>query len=142
MSRTASRSAQLADERRRIRDAAQRLLTGAPHRSSGTLTISTLATEAALSRQRLYEHHPDLVAEFKAETGSAPASANAIAVQQQLADAHDRIRELEGRERERLDQIKPSARSSPNSPTKPAASNLVLLTPRRADSSGSTHILR
>ncbi|WP_051021601.1 hypothetical protein [Nocardia araoensis] len=142
MSRTASRSAQLADERRRIRDAAQRLLTGAPHRSSGTLTISTLATEAALSRQRLYEHHPDLVAEFKAETGSAPASANAIAVQQQLADAHDRIRELEGREREHLDQIKTLCAVITELTHETRASNLVLLPPRRADSSGSTHILR
>ncbi|WP_249645298.1 hypothetical protein [Nocardia sputi] len=142
MSRPASRSAQLTDERRRIRDAAERLLTGAPHRSNGTLTISTLATEAALSRQRLYEHHPELVAEFKAKTGYAPAFANAVALQQQLTDAHDRIRELEDREREHLDQIKTLCAVITELTHETKASKLVLLPPRRVDSSGPTDVLR
>ncbi|MGW4330465.1 hypothetical protein ACWEKR_31805 [Nocardia sp. NPDC004573] len=142
MPRPASRSAQLTEERRRIRDAIERLLTGAPHRSNGTLTISTLATEAAMSRQRLYEHHPELVAEFKTKTGHAPALANAVALQQQLSDAHDRIRALEDREREHLDQIKTLCAVITELTHKTQASNLVLLSPRRVDSSRPTDVVR
>ncbi|MFI9415224.1 hypothetical protein [Nocardia gamkensis] len=142
MSRTAGRSGKLADERLRIRDAAQRLLTSAPRRSNGTLTVSTLATEAALSRQRLYEHHPDLVAEFKARAGSAPAAPNVVALQRQLTDARDRIRELEGRDREHLDQIKTLCAVITELTHEAKASNLVPLSPRRVGSSQRTDLLR
>ena len=65
-----------------------RLLAGTPQRSNGTLTVAALAAEAALSRYRLYEHHPDLVTEFKTTTlAGGPATPGADALRQQLADA-------------------------------------------------------
>jgi len=57
------------------------------------------ATEAALPRQRLYEHHPDLVTEFKTATlAGGPATPGADALRQQLVDARERIRQLEASE--------------------------------------------
>lgn len=100
------REIQLAAERQRIHAAAQRLLAGTSERSDGKLTISTLAIEAGIARQRLYEHHGDLVTEFRSGTGSISVSPNIIALQQQLADAQIRIRELEDQATERSAQIK------------------------------------
>jgi len=90
------RHSQLDDERQHLREAAQRLLTGAPQRSSGHLTVSTLATESGVSRQRLYEHHADILAEFRGNAGSRPISPNTGALQEQLTHAHERIDHLEG----------------------------------------------
>ncbi|CRK56930.1 hypothetical protein [Alloactinosynnema sp. L-07] len=89
------REQQLDDERQRIRDAAQRLLDGHPHRSSGKLTVSTLATEAAVTRQRLYEHHTDLVDQFKTAAGGGPIAPDVEALRHQLAAAHKLITQLE-----------------------------------------------
>jgi hypothetical protein len=83
-------------ERRLIAEAVQRLVTRTPQRSDGKLTIATLAVESGVSRQRLYEHHADLITEFRAQTTGAPAGSPAIsALSAQLADGHERIRELE-----------------------------------------------
>ncbi|MGW4591708.1 hypothetical protein ACWEKJ_30695 [Amycolatopsis thermoflava] len=92
----AERHTRLATEQQLIRDATERLLARTPLRSNGNLTIATLATEAGLPRHRIYEHHADLVAEFKtrAHTGT-PATPDTHALQRQLADAHDRIQQLE-----------------------------------------------
>ncbi len=90
------RHARLDNERQQLREAAHRLLAGHPQRSNGKLTVATLATEAGISRQRLYEYHPDLVAEFNSTTGRAPTAPNVQALQQQLANAHERIHQLEG----------------------------------------------
>ncbi len=90
------RYARLATERQLIREATQRLLAGTPQRSNGSLTVSTLATETGLPRHRIYEHHADLVAEFKAKTFTgAPITPDVNALRQQLADAHQRIQQLE-----------------------------------------------
>ncbi len=123
MSRPASRSAQLTDERRRIRDAAERLLTGVPHRSNGTLTISTLATDAALSRQRLYEHHPELVAELRPKPATprrsrTPGPCNSNSLTHMIGYANSKTANANTSTRSR-----PSARSSPSSPTKPKPAN-------------------
>ncbi|MGW5456226.1 hypothetical protein [Nocardia sp. NPDC003979] len=48
-----------------------------------------------MGRQRLYEHHGDLVAEFRAAAGSGPVTPNIAALQRQLDNAQLRIRELE-----------------------------------------------
>jgi hypothetical protein len=70
-----------------------------PRCSNGTLTLAALAAEAALPRHRLYEHHADLVAEFKATTlTGGPATPGADALRQQLADARERIRHLKASE--------------------------------------------
>jgi hypothetical protein len=82
-------------ERQQIRDAAQRLLEGKPIRSNGKPTVSTLAHEAAVPRQRLYEHHADLIDEFKTSAVGGPTPPDLQALQQQLADALTRITDLE-----------------------------------------------
>lgn len=81
-------------EQQQIRQATQRLLDGSAQRSNGTLTVSTLATEANLSRQRLYEYHPELIAEFKTVATGGPTPPNIQALQQQIADERARNAEL------------------------------------------------
>jgi hypothetical protein len=86
----------LATEQRLLREATERLLAGTPQRSNGSLTIAALATEAGLPRHRIYEHHADLVAEFKTKTLTGrPTTPDVQALRQQLADAHHRIQQLE-----------------------------------------------
>lgn len=95
----ASRQDRLTTERRLIREASQRLLARTPQRSNGSLAVAALAAEAALPRYRLYEHHADLVAEFKtAALAGGPAVPGAEALRQQLADAGERIRHLKASE--------------------------------------------
>lgn len=93
---TVDRPARLATEQRLLREAADRLLAGTPQRSNGSLTIATLAAEAGVPRHRVYEHHAHLVVEFKTTTHAGrPISADLQALRQQLADAHQRIQQLE-----------------------------------------------
>jgi hypothetical protein len=54
-------------ERDAIEAAMARLLAGTPIRSSGTLTIMTLAIEAGLKRNKLTHKHTDLRDRFRAE---------------------------------------------------------------------------
>ncbi|MBF6333241.1 hypothetical protein [Nocardia transvalensis] len=91
---TEDRQAQLDAEQHQLREAAKRLLTGAPHRSNGKLTVAGLATEANVPRHRLYEHHTELIAEFKAAAGGGPIPVSVQALQQQLDDALARERKL------------------------------------------------
>ena len=92
---TSERQARLDAEAHEIRQAAQRLLSGTALRTGGTVSIAGLAAEAGLSRQRLYEHHAELVAEFKTTVTGGPTPPNIQALQQQLADARARNTELE-----------------------------------------------
>lgn len=119
------------DERQRIHDATQKLLAGTPQRSNGKLTVSNLAIEARLSRQRLYEHHPDLVSTFKTRAGTGPLTPDIEAMRRQLDDARDRIRELETRETERLDQIKALCAVITELTHQAHVDNLVVLPPNR-----------
>jgi hypothetical protein len=52
------------DERAQIRAAMDRILAGAPERSSGALTIVALAIEASVPRNALTQRHTDLKYEF------------------------------------------------------------------------------
>ncbi|MFE7577109.1 hypothetical protein ACFU5Z_20485 [Streptomyces sp. NPDC057521] len=52
------------DERKRIRDAMDRILGGTPQHSSGALTIVALAQEAGVPRNALTQRHLDLKNEF------------------------------------------------------------------------------
>ena len=54
------------DERSRIRAATDRLLTGQPTCSSGSLTVVALAAEAGVHRVALQKRHADLKEEFYA----------------------------------------------------------------------------
>jgi hypothetical protein len=98
------RQSRLDTERQLIHQAMQRLLRGAPQRSDGKLTVSGLAAEAQLPRQRLYEHHATLITEFQTKAGAGPLPPSITALQQQLADAYTRIQELEAREAQLLAQ--------------------------------------
>jgi hypothetical protein len=103
---TLDRHTRLATEQQLIRDATQRLLAGTPQRSNGSLSIATLATESGLPRHRIYEHHADLVAEFKAKTHTgAPITPDIQALGQQLADAHQRIHQLEATQAQLTNKI-------------------------------------
>lgn len=53
------------DERTRIREAVERLLTGQPRTSDGSFTVKTLAEEAGVNRMALYKRHADLKNEFE-----------------------------------------------------------------------------
>lgn len=92
---TSEQQTRIEGEQRQIHDAAQRLLDGAAQRSNGTLTVAGLATEAGLSRQRLYEHHAELIAKFKTAAAGGLTPPNIQALQQQLADERARNAELE-----------------------------------------------
>lgn len=50
---TPDRTTRLDTEREGLRQAIERLLAGTPYRSTGALTVTTLAIEAGLPRHRL-----------------------------------------------------------------------------------------
>ncbi|WP_035866808.1 hypothetical protein [Kitasatospora cheerisanensis] len=85
-----------AAERERIKEAIDRLLAGAPTRSSGSLTVEGLAVEADVHRMALYKRHADLRELFnervRTETRQMPESEKRLrrenaALRQSLKDA-------------------------------------------------------
>jgi len=82
------------EERQRVRAAMSRLQDNKAEQSNGARTVLALADESGISRQRLYEHHSDLLNEFKVTVGYGPVAANAEALQRQLAQARDHNQEL------------------------------------------------
>ncbi|GAS93504.1 hypothetical protein LIX17_25220 (plasmid) [Mycobacterium avium subsp. hominissuis] len=92
---TLVRKATRNDEERLLVQAAMiRLRENQAERSNGAHTIVALADESGISRQRLYEHHSDLLNEFKASVGCGPVAPNAEALQRQLAQARHHHQEL------------------------------------------------
>ncbi|MFJ1757286.1 hypothetical protein [Kitasatospora sp. NPDC088134] len=93
-----------AAERERIKEAIDRLLAGAPARSSGSLTVEGLAIEADVHRMALYKRHSDLRELFnervRTETRQMPESEKRLrkdnaTLRQSLKDA--RAAEAEAR---------------------------------------------
>lgn len=82
------------EERLLVQAAMLRLRENKAERSNGAHTVVALADESGIPRQRLYEHHSDLLNEFKASVGCRPVSPNAEALQRQLAQARDHTKEL------------------------------------------------
>lgn len=82
------------EERQLVRAAINRLRDNRAERSSGAHTVVALADESGISRQRLYEHHSDLLNEFKATVGCGPVTATAEALQRQLAQARNHNQDL------------------------------------------------
>ncbi len=76
-------------ERREIRAAMDRLMTGRPLRTTGALTVVGLAEEANLKRHVLTHGHTDLKDEFNARVRAQHH------VPPQLAAAHDKNRALQ-----------------------------------------------
>ncbi|MDV6304133.1 hypothetical protein R3P93_16345 [Rhodococcus cerastii] len=90
------------DKRVLIQKAIANLISGNPTCSDGKLTVSNLAKEAGLHRQRLYDEFPDLVEHFRTQAGSfAP-----VGVQKQLQLAESAIEQLGKRNDELVQQIK------------------------------------
>lgn len=84
-----------AAERRRIRDAMDRLLAGDPLHSDGKLTVKSLAAEASVKRWLLTHKHLDLQDEFRArvaKNGRVPDAVQAVLVEN--AGLQKRITEL------------------------------------------------
>lgn len=79
------------DERRLIRDAMDRLLTGQPIRSNGALTVVALAEEAGVKRHLLTHRHPDLKNEFYAKVRSQGT------IPQNEVDLRSKITDLESK---------------------------------------------
>jgi len=89
------RHRRLVEERDSISAAQDRLLAGTPQRSLGELTVRGLAAEAGLSRARLYEHHSDLIEQFRGRIGRGAVSPNVAALQTappRRDEAHPRTR--------------------------------------------------
>lgn len=82
------------EERQRVRAAINRIRDNKAEQSNGARTVVALADESGISRQRLYEHHGDLINEFKATVGCGPVAPNVEALQRQLAQARDHNQEL------------------------------------------------
>ena len=82
------------EERQQVRAAMSRLRDNKAEQSNGAHTVVALADESGVPRQRLYEHHSDLLNEFKATVGCGPVTPNAEALQRQLAQARDQNQEL------------------------------------------------
>lgn len=94
-------------EREAILAAMQRLLDGAPQRSTGALTILQLAAEAGVKRWVLTHKHPDLKEEFerqRAQTNGVPAAYQAVAAHvTDLQHANARLRDENSELRQRVD---------------------------------------
>ncbi|KMO82422.1 hypothetical protein EUA04_20845 [Mycolicibacterium obuense] len=82
------------EERQQVQDAINRLRDNKAERSSGARTVVALADESGIPRQRLYEHHGDLVNEFKVTVGCGPVTPNVEALRGQLVQAQKHNQEL------------------------------------------------
>jgi hypothetical protein len=81
-------------ERQLVQAAISRLRDNNAERSNGAHSVVALAAESGVPRQRLYEHHSDLITEFKATVGCGPVAPTIEALQRQLAHARDRNQQL------------------------------------------------
>lgn len=82
------------EERQHVRAAMSRIRDNMAEQSNGARTVVALAAESGIPRQRLYEHHGDLLSEFKATVGCGPVAPNVDALQRQIAQARDHNQEL------------------------------------------------
>lgn len=92
------------DERVRIRAAMDRLLSGSPTSSNGSLTVVALAAEAGVHRMALLKRHADLKNEFyqrvRTEAQQVPAA------EQQLRETVARLRRTVANQRAELDELR------------------------------------
>ncbi|MER7671393.1 hypothetical protein ABTY61_23410 [Kitasatospora sp. NPDC096128] len=84
------------DERARIREAIDRLLTGQATVSNGSLTVTALAAEADVHRMALFKRHADLKNEFydrvRTETTQVPATETRL--RKSVAKLREQVRDL------------------------------------------------
>ncbi|WP_409467240.1 hypothetical protein [Streptomyces sp. HC307] len=91
------------DERDRIRAAMDRILTGRPERSNGTLTIVALAIEACVPRNALTQRHLDLKNEFYAKVKERGQPTDA---ETRLRKQVVRLKELREKDKAELGQLR------------------------------------
>ncbi|WP_157032487.1 hypothetical protein [Kitasatospora cheerisanensis] len=118
-------------ETRDLAAAISRLLAGEPIRSDGKLTVSVLAAEAAIARQRLYEHHREALTDFKTRAGGGPLVPNQQALQQRLDDVTTKIKKLEAEKQLMKDQIASLTVVVVELTHEAQAKNIIKLPPRR-----------
>lgn len=119
------------EERQLVRAAMGRLRDNNAERSNGARTVVALAAESEISRQRLYEHHSDLLNEFKATVGCGPVTPNIEAVQRQLAQARDHNQELAAENAHLRSKIRTLAAVIAELTHEAAGANVVVSMPRK-----------
>ncbi|CKH16347.1 hypothetical protein LTT02_13145 [Mycolicibacterium smegmatis] len=82
------------DERQLVLAAMSRIRDNTAQHGNGAHTVVALASESGIPRQRLYEHHADLLNEFKAAAATGPVATNALALLRQLAQAREHNHQL------------------------------------------------
>ncbi|GLP73569.1 hypothetical protein TUM20983_06790 [Mycobacterium antarcticum] len=118
------------EERQLVQAAIGRLRDDNPERSNGAHTVVALAAESGVPRQRLYEHHSDLLNEFKATVGCGPFAPNIGAVQRQLAQARDNNQELAAENAHLRSKIRTLAAVIAELTHEAAGANVVVSMPR------------
>lgn len=92
------------DERTRIREAMDRLLSGQPSASDGSLTIVALAAEAGVHRMALMKRHADLKNTFyervQKETPQIPES------EKRLRETVTRLRETTKNQKAEIEELR------------------------------------
>jgi uncharacterized coiled-coil protein SlyX len=91
------------DERDRIRAAMDRILSGAPQRSNGALTIVALAQEADVPRNALTQRHLDLKNEFYQRVTEREATPD---VEIRLRDTITKLKKTIANKNEELEQLR------------------------------------
>jgi len=119
------------EERQRVRAAMSRLQDNKAEQSNGARTVLALADESGISRQRLYEHHSDLLNEFKATVGCGPAAPSIEALQRQLAQARDHNQELAAENAQLRNKIRTLSAVITELTHDTSGSNVVVSMPRK-----------
>ena len=119
------------EERKLVRAAINRLRDNKAERSNGAHTVVALADESGIPRQRLYEHHSDLLNEFKATVGCGPVTPKAEALQRQLAQARDHNQELAAENAQLRSKIKTLSAVITELTHETSAANVVVSMPRK-----------
>jgi hypothetical protein len=126
------------DERSRIRAAMDRLLTGQPTCSNGSLTVVALAAEAGVHRMALQKRHADLKEEFYArvrtETHQTPEVENRLRKEVvRLKGVLKDSRAAEAKSRHRAEQLALAAAvlilRQPDNHDQPVPDNVIPLRP-------------
>ena len=119
------------EERQRVRAAINRIRDNKAEESNGARTVVALADESGVSRQRLYEHHSDLLNEFKVTVGCGPVTPNVKALQRQLAQARDHNQELTTENAQLRSKIRTLSAVITELTHETSGANVVVSMPRR-----------
>lgn len=119
------------EERQQVRAAINRLRDDTAEQSSGARTVVALADESGIPRQRLYEHHSDLLNEFKATVGCGPVTPNVEALQRQLAQARDHEQDLAAENAQLRSKIRTLSAVITELTQETSGANVVISMPRK-----------